>query len=375
MDRPTFDALYAAAVAAINGARFITGDTRPIDFTPGTQAAMLVVADAMLADQVTAYAVSKFRDSFVATARGDALDIRITDDGGPERNPASAATVTLTLVRGSYVGSYSLPLGTEVSGYRPDGTRVTFTTSAATLGGAAPSVDVTAECSSTGIDGNVPADTLTSCPTLPSGLSFEQPDRAAGGADVETNDAYRSRYKLWVASLQGAGTPEWIEAMALDVDGVTQVTVDDISFRAPADGGYVAIYIGDPDAESSAPLIAAVQAVFDAANGHVAGLEYVVFGCEREELTFTIDAKVTAGSGITEDQLKQNLIDYLNSAGIARTVYLSAAEAYAHAQIGPNLLSIDIAHSGAHEVTPTQPYMAIRTADDGSQLTVDITEV
>lgn len=375
--RPTPYTMAQQAIAAISAEWSAQGETRALDFGDGSMLLVLVKADAMLGESVLATVLAKFRASFINTAEGDDLDTIIMDYSGIVRLPATASTATITITRGAYVGSYTAHAGDEVRGFNASGDPVVFTVQHdTTMSGSASSVNVSTTCSATGRAGNVAAGTLTTYVGLPSGLTVSQPDRAAGGADKESDDAYRQRYRLSIASLSAAGTPEWIELRALSVPGVTFVTIDESTIHESA-GGYVGIFIGDPDAGASSELIASVQAAFDSTTGHVGGIEYIVFGCEREELAFTINAKIVRGSPITQSTLKADFIAYLDNAAVAKRVYLSAAEGFVHDRENANgLLSVDISGpGGAHEVAPSAAYKAIRTAADGSQLTVNITEV
>lgn len=367
----------ASAFSAMQAAWTASGDSRALDFSDGSVWSTLASGHAVLDDQVLAVVLRKFRASMLSTATGDDLDALVTDLGGPERKAASAATVSVTVTRTSYVGSYTITTGTEVRGTDASGQPVVFeVTSGVSFSPSDTSKFVSATCTSTGRSGNVAASTLTTIAGLPSGFSVAQAERAAGGADDETDADYLARFRLSQLAAAGSGTPEWIENAALAVTGVSFATVNEDNI-ASEDGGYVGVFIGDPDAGASTPLVTAVQEAFDHPYGHAAGIEIRVFGCEREELAFTIAAKVRAGSGLDAEALTSLFIEYLDAAKVASTVYLSAAEAYVHAAQSDNLLSIDITRTsnGAHEVAPSAAYKAIRTAADGSQITCTVTEV
>src|SRR5690606_32143783 len=141
-----------------------------------------------------------------------------------------------------------------VTGTRPDGTEVTFETDAeVTIGALDSEVEVACTAAATGRTGNVPAGTLTEIAGLPDGYTVSQEDRAAGGSDEETDDQYRARYIL-LRQGQGNGRLQDLKAAALGNGGVTYAAIDE-SFIADEDGGYVAIYVGDPDAAGSSELV------------------------------------------------------------------------------------------------------------------------
>lgn len=376
-NRPTFDELQGAAKTEIQ-----TLDPRLTDFTPGSVLAGLSITQAMAAEQSIAVSVAEFGQSFVATATGptatdetDYLQRRITDFGGPERPAATAATADQVLTRDTFVGAYTLDAGETVRGTAPDGSPVVFQVKATvTLGTGDGFVDFVSECTTTGRAGNVDAGTLTSCPALPVGLTVTQPARAAGGAPVLSDEDYRALYALQIEA-QTPGTVAAIEYGAKLVNGVRFATVDE-SKIAPELGGFVLVYIGDPDAGSTSTMVDDVRA--ELLNWRAGGVEVRIFGAEREELDWTITVKVLASSAITAQDIASAWIDYLDAVKVARRVYLSDGEAYIHATLGADVRSCDVAADATptvREIVPSQPYYAIRTAADGSGVTVNLTRV
>lgn len=375
-DRPTFDDLKESAATEIQAL-----DPRLRDFTPGSALDALATTQAMAAEQSIAVSVAEFRQSFVATATGptendatDYLERRITDFGGPARPVATAATADQVLVRDSYVGAYTLNAGEQVRGTAPDGSPVVFeVVDAVTLGSGASEVAFVSRCTSTGRAGNVADDTLTSCPALPAGLSVTQSARAAGGAPVMSDEDYRSLYAL-EEEAQTPGTVAAIEYGAKTVTGVRFATVDEAHI-APSAGGYVAVYIGDPDAGSTSTMVDDVEdALID---WRAAGVEVRVYGAAREELAWTLAIKLLATSKVTEGDVIDAWIAYLDAVKVGRRVYLSDGEAHIHATF-PDVRACDIAADAtptAREIVPSVAYHAIRTAADGSDLTVTFTRV
>lgn len=368
--KPTFDELLTGAQDAIEAAA-----PEVQDYRPGTAAYALTYTQALMAEQSIAVSLDAFNDSFVATAEGEALDRRITDFGGPVRLEATAAVVPLTLQRGLATGDVTIAAGSAFRGMTPNGQTVTFETSEdVTLLSAASSVDFEATCTVTGRFGNVPAGTLTSG-DIPTGTLLVHDERAAGGTDAETDEDYRARYALF-RRVQARGTKAALEYGAKLVRGVTFAEVNEDNID-PDDGGYVAVYVGDPDAGSNSTLVDAVEAELEL--WRAAGVEVLVFGTEREERAFTITAKKRAGADLTTADLKASLIAYLDGMRVASKLYLSQAEGGIHGDFDDaDLLSVvvtDNASPSSREITPSQSNYAIRTAADGSDITVVLTEV
>lgn len=374
VELPTFQELYDAGKTEAQ-----TRQPSLTDFEPGSALDALAGAGAVLADDVLRVGLHAWRAAYVDTATGVDLDRRIEDFGGPTRLMASAATVVLTITRGAYVGSYTLPVDSEITGEAPDGSTVAFTTDGeAVLGVGAPSVTVQATCTATGRSGNVPPDTIDTYASLPAGLTIGHDDRAAGGSEGEPytdegDDAYRSRYKLFLRAQQ-PGTVAALEYGALLVSGVSFAVVDE-STVDPESESYVGVYVGDDDGGSNDPMIAAVTLELE--NWRAAGIEVRVFGAEREELDFTITVTVREGSVLTDADIITAAIAWLDDLPPATRLYLSAFEAGIHALDEDQILSVEIvadATPAERMIEPSEAYYAIRTAADGLGLTVALEE-
>lgn len=374
-DFPTHADLYDAAKAQIT-----VTDPRLTDFRPGSGLDASAGTSAMLAGEVLRWSERRFRACFVDTAEGADLDSLIASLGGPAREQASAAVAYLTLTRSSYVGAYTITAGTEVYGTAPNGQRVTFeVVNDIVLGGGAGSIaNRAAEAQTNGPDFNVPAATLVNIDGLPAGLAITQPQRAAGGAYEQEDDDYRAAFRLWRRTL-AKGTPDALRFGALLVEGVSYATVDE-SDIADEDGGFVALYIGDPDAEANDALVDAVELSLetggeDGTGFRAAGIEVRVFAASRDERVIAVTVKIRRGSDITEAAIKTAIIDWFDDLDPGKTWFLSATEAAIHGLDRINVLSADITTPSAREVTPTQRYQALRTAADGSDITVTLVEV
>ena len=381
---PTVDELRTAAQAAIQA-----DDPRLTDFTEGSNLDAVAGAAATMTDASIRHAVHLARAGFVETAEGSDLDRVITDRGGPTRLNPSAARVPLLLVRDTFVGAYTLAAGEEIRGEAADGTVITFEVDeAVTLGIGDDDVAFEATCTVTGRVSNVAAGTLGTIAGLPDGLTIEQDERAAGGSEGEpytdAGDAiYRARYRLSRQALQG--TPEALRFAALSVPGVTYAEVDESNI-ACEDGGYVALLIGDPDAEGNSTLAEEVDAALDTIeiNGRIgvraAGVEVTVLAAAREEGDFVYDVVARAGAGLTVAEVRAVVLAYLDTLAPGQTHYPSQGEAAILALGRSRVLDAierDPLDTDAHAAArvPAAQQNAIRTAANGADITVNITEV
>lgn len=369
---PTFAELLAAAQAEITARKSTLND-----FRPGSNLDALSGSSAVIADTVIAHGIALVRGScFIETAVEELLEALVVSRGGPERLPATFATTTLTLTRGAYVGAYTMTLGMAVTGVAPDGTTTTFTVSTATtLSAPSSSVSVPVVATVAGIAGNVPAGTLITS-TIPSGLTLTQPSRAAGGNAAEDNESYRARYRLSLLARQ-QGTAAAIEFAARSVPSIRYAAVDETNITGA--NGYVAVFIADSTGEGSEALAALALAAIDFGDfggligARSAGITVDVIAAVREEIALAYTVTVKAGSGIVAADVKTAVLAYLQTLEPSGTLYPSAPEE-AIRQISTDVLdALQTTPSSAR--APTALYNSIRTADNGSQITVTIVEV
>lgn len=371
----TIAELRAAAQGAVT-----TADPRITDFSEGESAGAVVEAGVVLADNVTRTNLERWNDAFLATSKGNALDVQIVGIGGPARILDTAAQATIVLTRDGYVGAYNdLVIGSEITGEAPDGSTVTFIlTEDMLLSGFASTVSGSATSSELGRHGNVPAETLITFSGLPDGLVLTQPQRAAGGADEELDAAYLARFQLGRAAFPG--TAYGLEYGAKLVPGVTFAKA--VETEITTDAGVstlVYLYIGDPDAGSNDELAEDVRAILDGTadveGWRIAGQEVLVLGSEREELNFVISLRVRPNSGVTHAQVREWWIAYLDTLRPSEILYRSLGETWVTNMAPSAILSVDQVVPLSDKISPTEPQMAIRTNPDGSDVAVLIYEV
>lgn len=351
------------------------------DWRDGSVNLSLAGAVAVGADLVDGVAARRFSEGFLETATGTALDRRIVDYGGPTRKVTTPAVAPLTVTRGAYVGAYTVTAGTQITGETLAGRRVTFTVDAdIVLSAASSSATGTATSDLDGAAFNVDTGTLTSLAGLPAGLTVAQTAKASGGDDGEPYTAagdalYLRRAQLFFRGRDN-GTKERYEADALAVAGVTYAEAVEI-LDASGSPIYVAIYIGDPDAEATAELLEAVAEAIE--TYRTVGVDVLPFASEREELAFTYVVRVPVGSQITVGNLKTGLIAYLNTLPPGVTHEASQSESFLHRRFDPldqrKVLSVDQTVPSGRRTAPTNPYNAIRTDVDGSDITITLIEV
>jgi uncharacterized phage protein gp47/JayE len=340
------------------------------DLREGSNLDGILGSAAILADDVMRVVIDRVMASYIDLATEADLDRRVVDFGGPTRNPTTSAVARYTLTRGAYVGSYTVTAGTSITGNAPDGTPVEYQLGTpAVLGGGDSSVTFDAVATTPGPSHNTPAGTAERL-ALPPGLTLEQIERGAGGAEAEDDDTYRARFKRFLRDVVRA-TPAALRTGALTVAGVAFATVDE-AFARVDDGGFVAMYIGDPDAGSNTALADAVRAIL--LEWRAAGVEVLVYGSAREEVAAALTIKRRLGSTLSEGTVKAAVKRWTDTLAPAQRWYASKLEAVVH-DLSDDLLAVDQTAPADRELAPSVPSNALRVAPDLSGVVVTFVDV
>lgn len=361
---PTFDQLHAAGKTEVQ-----TRNPALSDWNQGSTLDAVIGGGAVIADEVLRLLLGRFAAQFVDTARGDDLDALAADRFRLTRKAAAAAVGSLTFAQsGSAPDPVTVPAGT-VCRATVNGRSVSFETLSdvvvPALGGEAPA---RAQCTETGSAGNVDVDTITVVVDTIVGavdLTVTNDERFVGGMAAELDPAFRDRIRRFFTT-QRRGTVAALEAGALNVAGVSFVTISE-AFVAPEDGGYVAVYVGDPDGRGNAALADAVEEELE--NWRSAGVEVRVEAAEREEIPLELTITIRRGSdqGTLAGLIRAAILAYTDNIGPGVTLYLSQVTAAAHAAstairgVGIDDPTVDTA--------PSDPYKAMRVLSTAIALT------
>lgn len=363
-DLPTYAELYDAGQAEIQ-----RRNADLTDFSSGSNLDAVTGAGAVLADEVIRVLIDLFMEQFVDTAEGQDLDDLADDRFGLERKAASAAVGTVTFTRVSGVGVIVIPAGTTVSG-AVDGDEVRFTTDAEVqIDTVDSTVDAAATCTETGREGNVAVgviDTVVDEVGDDPDLTVTNAARFTGGAPEETDERFRDRIRRYLPSLRRATTAA-LDAGARTIPGVEYVTVNE-DFVASEDGGYVAVYIGDPDARASVELVTAVENELE--NWRAAGVQVQVSAAEREEVSLSLEMTVLPRVDQTtlRTGVRQAVLEHINGLSIdgevtggldvGETLHLSRVLARAM-RVSNDIVGGEVT-SHTDDIEPSQPHYAIR---------------
>jgi uncharacterized phage protein gp47/JayE len=218
-----------------------------------------------------------------------------------ERKDAVAATgmLTFTGAVGTLIAT-GVQMGTLQTD--PDADPITFRTSASATIPAGGSVDVPIEAVEAGSAGNVASATITVLLSPVAGVSaITNIDATTGGADVETDDAYRVRILLEYANPSGGGTVADYQRWALAYAPVGFATVDSLWNGA----GTVRVVITDVNnSPVSAAVISGLQNLLDPVAGQGQGLAPIgatVTVATPALVPINVSATVAMNAGYTLD--------------------------------------------------------------------------
>lgn len=289
MATPSFDDLYNIGKAEMLLKR------PDLFLAPGDISDFVVAAAAAMADKNVGYAAEEFRKTFIDGATWDDLTTLVSDHYNLSRNPATAATVTLSFTRPSAGGGE--PAGTLATGFKvstaadASGARQEYTTNADVSWalGETGTKTVLATSVVVGRAGNVGANTIQNLVGSPfdSTITVNNTAVAAGGNEVESDDQLRARARAFSSTLR-RGTLAALEFGAKIVPTVRVATASEDS------NGVVTVFVTDADGNSNVQMVNDVIAELE--NWRAAGVPVGVTGGAKLTQNISVTLIVKAGT-------------------------------------------------------------------------------
>lgn len=220
-----------------------------LNISPGTVSSAIGSGVGMLQNDNDVLVDQIQQNAFIQTATGNALDA-LAADRGIIRNPASAATGSVTLTRSDSSTNLSGSAGVQISTNNNDPTtNIVFTTTSGftfTVGQLTASVSAVAD--TPGSVGNIATGGLTNLITTINGVvSVTNNMPMTGGADRETDTALRQRI---FASLTPANSLTRLKGVVLGITGVASAAVFD---QQDFNGNFL-VYANDVSGTLYTPL-------------------------------------------------------------------------------------------------------------------------
>lgn len=362
----TFTELYNLAKDKIQAS-----DPTLTDFSDGSNLDALAGASAILADETNRYNIVLFKQHFLDTAEGDALDALALDRFGLTRQGVTKAIGRIFWVEGSATG-YTIPAGTVIEGTLADGTTYQAVTTEDSESDSGLSIPVEAVVG--GRAGNVAAETLTapsSAFVTDATATVTQKSRMAGGAPVESDVQFRDRLRRYYSTLAKATVAALIAA-AEAVSGVFFAVVKE---AFGSDSSLVTVYVADIDGDGNASLVTAADTAVQAVRA--AGIRVVTEAAVREDMTITLVVTVPVGTDLTEAeaQIRAAALDYANNVPISTSVYASKFASAVHNALGRSGVSVACKTGGSVfvQIDPAADVNTLRLTT--GNLTVEFVEL
>lgn len=294
-DIPSFaDSFDAARREILVQPTRITKDVVDIE---GSDANIIVAGGASMSEETSAFALALYQESFLGTAKGEALDRWVMDRYQLPRQTAQPAVVTLELTRSNTVG---FTVDTDSIFSTPDGVEFSTIDDVVFASGVLGPLTVTARALTAGTGGNVPTGTVTEVNGSfdDTTLAVTNTEPAAGGSVDEEDDDYRARARGFFLSAR-RGTKEAIEIGARAVAGVTEATAIEVLESTGIPQFRVQLLISDENGQGNLALAQLVTLALDEFRG--LGVPVLVSGAvpqfvivEAQGLQFEAGANTTA---------------------------------------------------------------------------------
>jgi len=240
-----------------------------------------------------------------ATCSGSDLDTWLADFGFT-REAATYATGAVTFSRFTATNAALIPVGSQVT--TNDGTQtysiIADTNNAAYIASQSgylvaaglPSVVVPAQALTAGAAGNASSGTIsTIVGSIPGIDTVNNANAFVNGADAESDDAARARFRLWIASLSKATLSAIEYAIASVQQGVSYKVVENQNYAGATQYGYFYAVVDDGSGAPSNAFLSSVYTAIDAVRG--ATITFNVFGptvvTANIAMTITTDPSVT----------------------------------------------------------------------------------
>lgn len=381
---PSFDDLYEAAKAEL-----LARTQRLRDFSPGSGLDATAGLSAILADQVIRYAARRFDALFIDRARGQDLDTLIEDRWPLSRHPALPSRVTVSVPRGGLEGDVVIHEDAVFRAQAADGTTFEFSppqTQTLTESSSPTFIVFELLCTSEGRATNLPSDGTTwevvglgDGTDISSATLTTQSPGFVEGADVESDDAFRTRAKLYDATLVRA-TMEALLTGALSVPEVRLASVVEVAlpvYSPLATFGILAprVYVGDTEGQGTTPMVAAVFA--ELRHWRAAGVNVTVLPATIEWVTGLVISGVVAANAneaAIRAAWRSRVAGYFDELPPGRKVFLDAIAHELHT-LTDEALSVRVflqADPTALEIEPGEPTRSLRISTE--QITVTLTE-
>lgn len=356
LNTQSFTALVSNWAAAAQGAA-----GQLVDFTIGSILRAVDEATAYVALWLQGLALQVAALTRAATSNGTDLDSWFAQFGFA-RLPAVAATMQETFGRFTptaqaliYPGaSVQSQDGTVVFNVIADTTNASYnaTLGAYVLAPGTASINVTVQCSVTGVAGNAAANAINALATAISGIDYVNNAAAAtNGIAAETDAAARARFVLFIASLEAATLLAVQNAIASVQQGLTDTITENKQYNGSTQNGYFTVVVNDGTGFPSSTLLTnvanAVEAVRPLCSTY--GIHAPIV------LTAVVSMTITTAAGYTHSAVAAQVVTalqtYINTLSLGQSLPYTVLASVAYGVAGVTNVSGVLLNGGTADLT------------------------
>jgi phage-related baseplate assembly protein len=353
-----FSTLVENMAAAVQGAA-----TSLIDLSVGSVLRAILEANASIALWLQWLIVQTLATTRLATSTGTDCD-SFGADFGFTRLPAVAAVGNITLARFTPTASAFVPVGTtvltannaSVFAVTADGTNPAFSALPAgfTIAAGVGSLTVAAAAVVPGAAGNVQAGAVSLISSAISGVDTVTNNAAfTGGADAESDAAFRARFGNYLASLSRATNVAIGAAVSSIQQGLSFTISENVNQAGAAQLGHFVITVDDGSGAPSASLLGSVQVAVDAVRP--IGTSFAVQGpvVERANVSLTLSTSPGSSHAAAITAVAGAIETYIAALPVAATLnYTRLAQlAYGASSSVTNISGL-LLNGGTNDLTP-----------------------
>lgn len=346
---------------------------QPLDFNTGSVFLALAEASAGNADWLQKLYLFALLVERLQTSQGQWVDTWTADympaasGSNSPRLPASPASGQCTFSRNNPQSQVIVPVGTLVATFdgsqvyqvNADTTNLAYNPTIITGGGfvipaGTASLNITVTALNPGTGGNVSANTITLIRSTVVGVdSVTNPAPLTTGLDMETDDALKARFKLYIASLSKATEGAIGYAITSLQQGLQYTIHENIDPNLATDYGSVVVYVDDGSGQISSTL---VQSAATAVNNiRAAGCRTQVLGATALNVNISLTVTVAAGynSPSVVAAVSNAVGAYVNALGLENTLFYTELIHTAYsASPGVTNVSSVLLNNGTADVVP-----------------------
>ena len=287
-------------------------------FTAGSDINMILAAASAMGEEVVARTARRFAAFFLRSAERADLDRLVSDRYSPTlaRLEASAAIVDLVFTSSAGAAAKTFDVDTRIRTPQAVEFRTLVAGGIAAGGGV---VTIRAQAVETGPAGNVLDGTITQLVSPDPDVSVTNPEKAAGGDDIESDRRLRERARSFLANVR-RGTLGAIEFGARTVPGVRLATaVENVDSNGDPTG-RVSLFISDAAGAGNATLAQLVREAL--VEYRAAGIIVDVFAATPrfEAITYRLRFETGVDSTIAFDAVRARTLASVNALAPQKTL-------------------------------------------------------